>query len=74
MASELEAHSMDVEFKTRAVILELIALKKQAQTRLDSDSALEAQQMQALIDIIDSSINSFRFSGWFGLNEGEEVE
>ncbi len=72
MSSELEGHSMDVEFKTRAVILDLLKLKKQAQARLDSDSALEAQQMQGLIDTIDDSINKFRFSGWFGMHEEDE--
>lgn len=74
MTSELEAHSMDVEFKTRAVILDLLALKKQAQTRLDSDSALEVEELKSLIAVIEDSINQFRFSGWFGAQHGEEGE
>ena len=72
MTSELEAHSMDVEFKTRAVILDLLKLKAQAQSKLDSDSPLEVESMKSLIDVINDSIAQFRFSGWFGINEGEE--
>ena len=65
MTSELEAQNMDTEFKVRAVILELLQLKMQAQTRLDSDSSLEVEQLQSFIGTIDNSIQQFRFSGWW---------
>lgn len=65
MVSELEAHSMDVEFKTRAVLLELLQLKKQLQTRLDADSPQEVMEIESQIEVIDNSIDQFRFSGWF---------
>ncbi len=65
MASELEAHSMDTDFKARAVMLELIRLKQLAQAQADSNSPLEAEQGESLVKQINNEIEKFRFSGWF---------
>ncbi len=65
MASELEAYSMDVEFRTKAVLLELLRLKGLAKAQADSDSPLAAEQGESMVKQIENEIHKFRFSGWF---------
>ena len=65
MASELEAYSMDVEFRTKAVLLELLRLKGLAKAQADSNSPLEAEQGASMVKQIENEIHKFRFSGWF---------
>ena len=70
MVSELEAYSMDVEFRTKAVLLELLRLKGLAQAQADSDSPLAAEAGDSMIKQIDNEIQKFRFSGMAFENYG----
>ncbi len=65
--SELEAHAHRTDLQIRAVLLDLLRHKKEAQRQLQDEnlSVLAEQRLESYIAEVDSQIQQYRFSGTF---------
>lgn len=65
--SELEAQAHRTDMRVRAVLLELLGHKKEAQRELTRDGlpVLEEERLNSYVAEIDSQIAQYKMSGFF---------